>query len=81
MTAIRHDRIVCDPAIMGGKPTVRGTRITVELILDDLGHGASIEDITRDYPHLTRQDVLAALQFAADWMRLEDVELAKPTAA
>lgn len=76
-----HDRIVADPALMRGKPTIRGTRITVELILDELGQGASIDDLIRDYPNLTREDVLAALRFAADWLRHEDIELGPPAAA
>jgi uncharacterized protein (DUF433 family) len=81
MAAHIHDRIVSDPAIMRGKPTIRGSRITVELILDELGQGASIDDLVRDYPHLTREDVLAALRFAADWLRHDEIEFGPPAAA
>ncbi len=46
-----YDRIVSDPDITMGKPTVRGTRITVELLLRKLGHGVSVEQLLEDYPH------------------------------
>lgn len=59
-----HDRIVSDPDIMMGKPTVRGTRITVELLVRKLGHGVSVEQLLEDYPHVTKDDVLAAQAFA-----------------
>ena len=81
MGVVRHERIVSDPAIMVGKPTIKGTRITVELILEDLGSGATVEDVLADYPHLSRDDVLAALRFAADWMRLEEIEFGSSRAA
>jgi uncharacterized protein (DUF433 family) len=76
-----HQQIVSDPAVMRGKPTIRGTRITVELILDELGQGASLDDLIRDYPHLSRDDILAALRFAADWLRHDDIEFGPPAAA
>jgi predicted pyridoxine 5'-phosphate oxidase superfamily flavin-nucleotide-binding protein/uncharacterized protein (DUF433 family) len=81
MAAKRHERIVSDSEIMRGKPTIKGTRITVELILQELGEGASVNDLLADHPNLAREDVLAALRFAADSMRLEDVEFARPDAA
>ena len=81
MGIVRHERIVSDPAVMQGKPTIKGTRITVELILQDLGSGVTIEDLLDDYPHLGRDDVLAALRFAADWMRLEETEFGSSRAA
>ena len=58
--------ITCDPEIMVGKPVVAGTRITVELILEKLAHGESIDQILDAHPRLTRDGVLAAIQFAAD---------------
>ena len=58
------ERIVSDPAIMMGKPTVRGTRITVEMLLRKLGHGVSVEQLLSDYPHLDKDDILAAQAFA-----------------
>ena len=61
-----HDRIEINPAIMGGKPVIRGTRIPVELILRKLAEGASREDLLDAYPRLTEPDLLAALRYAAD---------------
>jgi len=58
------ERITLDPKIMLGKPVVRGTRITVEIILEKLAAGLGIDDVLADYPSLTRDDVLAALAYA-----------------
>ena len=58
-------RIQIDPSIMMGKPVIRGTRITVELLLRKLADGASETDILRDYPHLTPEDIRAAFAYAA----------------
>lgn len=66
-----HPPIVSDPAVMLGKPVIAGTRITVELILEKLGGGDTIDDLLVDYPHLTRESILAALRFAADALRKE----------
>ena len=60
-----RDRIVRNPKIMVGKPTVAGTRITVELILDLLASGESTEAILHDYAPLKRNDILAALAYAS----------------
>ena len=65
--------IVSDPKIMMGKPVVAGTRITVELILEKLGGGESIEDMLRAHPRLTRDAILAALRFAGQSLRSEEV--------
>ena len=64
-------RIVVDPDILVGKPTVKGTRISVELILDRLSDGWTMEDMLSSYPTLTREDVLAALTFAAELFKEE----------
>jgi uncharacterized protein (DUF433 family) len=61
-----HDRIVVDPEIRFGKPTVRGTRITVGDVLSYLASGMSADEILADFPSLTRQDVRACLAFAAE---------------
>jgi uncharacterized protein (DUF433 family) len=61
-----HPRIEIDPDIMVGKPVVRGTRITVELIVRRFADGYTLADILEDYPPLTAEDVTAALAFAAD---------------
>jgi uncharacterized protein (DUF433 family) len=68
-----HDGIAIDPAVMLGKPCIKGTRITVELILRKLGADRSIADILDAYPQLAEEDVLAALTFAADYMQHETV--------
>ncbi len=57
------DRITCDSEILGGKPTVKGTRISVELILEWRGSGASRDQIVAKYPHLTAEDVSQAVGF------------------
>ena len=61
-----HERIAIDPAIMLGKPVIRGTRITAELILRRLAAGETSEEILRAYPRLASDDIRAALAFAAD---------------
>jgi uncharacterized protein (DUF433 family) len=68
-----HRRIFIDPAIMMGKPCIKGTRITVELILRKLGAGRSFADLLEAYPKLTESDLRAALAFAADYMQHETV--------
>ena len=68
-----HKRIIVDPNVMLGKPTIKGTRITVELILRKLSEGAGVDDILEGYPHLERQDVLAALSYGADVVSREEV--------
>jgi uncharacterized protein (DUF433 family) len=64
-------KIVSDPAIMMGKPVVAGTRITVELILDKLAHEETFEQILEAHPRLTRESILAALDFAAQALRAD----------
>ena len=61
-----HPRISIDPAVMLGKPVIRGTRIPVELLLRKLSEGATIEVLIDAYPHLTADDVRAAMAYAAD---------------
>lgn len=62
-------RIVVDRSVMRGKPCVKGTRITVELILRRLGAGRSFADLLEAYPQLTEQDLRAALAFAANYLQ------------
>lgn len=66
-------RIVVDPKVMTGKPVIKGTRITVELILRQLAQGIAMKDIIENYPHLTKKDVLAAIDYAAQLVREEEV--------
>lgn len=60
------ERITTNPNIMLGKPVIKGTRITVELILRKLSEGITIEELLKAYPHLTREDILAAFSYSAD---------------
>ncbi len=66
--------IVRDPRIMGGKPVVKGTRVTVEAILRRLASGLSVEDLLKEYPQLTEKDVRAALEYAARMLE-EGIEI------
>jgi uncharacterized protein (DUF433 family) len=59
------DRITHDPRVMGGKPTIRGMRVTVGTIVGLIGVGRSIEEVLADYPYLQREDILQALRYAA----------------
>lgn len=65
--------IISDPMIMVGKPIIKGTRITVEHILNEIANGVTVEQILAEYPHLTRQGVIAALRFAAESVRTETI--------
>ena len=66
-----RDRITSNAEILVGKPVIKGTRISVELILGWLANGWSFEKIIEAYPHISREDVLAALAFAAEMMHEE----------
>lgn len=76
-----HDRIISDPAIMMGKPTIRGTRVTVELLLRKLGDGMVVGDLLKAYPHVSEEDVRAAQRFAADYLANEEILFGDPRAA
>jgi uncharacterized protein (DUF433 family) len=65
------DRITSDPAILGGKPIIRGTRISVGMILEWIASGATRDDILRKHRHLTADDVEQALAYAASAVRNE----------
>ena len=71
----RHPRISVDPAVMLGKPVIRGTRIPVELILRKLSEGATQADLLDAYPRLTPEDIRAALAYAADTLAHENIVL------
>lgn len=71
-----HERITIDPKIMFGKPTIKGTRIPVELILRKLSAGMTDEQILMHHPHLTVEDLRAAVAFAADHLAGEEIVLA-----
>jgi len=67
------DRITFNPEVMGGKPCIRGMRVTVGMIVGLVASGKTIEEVLADYPYLEREDVLQALKYAA-W-RAEEREV------
>ena len=67
------DRITMAPDVMQGKPVIRGTRITVDLVLRKLAEGASESEILDAYPHLSIEDIRAALAYAADTVSHETI--------
>jgi uncharacterized protein (DUF433 family) len=69
------ERIEINPAIMMGKPVIRGTRITVELILRKLAEGAREGELLEDYPHLKIEDIRAAMAYGAASVAHEEVVL------
>lgn len=71
--SVLTDRIEVNPAVMLGKPVIRGTRVPVELILRKLSEGATETDLLDAYPRLTREDIQAALAYAADLLANEIV--------
>jgi uncharacterized protein (DUF433 family) len=74
-----QDRIVIDPKILVGKPTIKGTRISVEFVLDLLGRGWSVEQVLRKYDHLTPEDIQACLAYASEVLKSERVYLLPST--
>jgi uncharacterized protein (DUF433 family) len=68
------DRITYNPAVMGGKPCIRGMRVTVGMIVSQIGAGHTIDEMLDYYPYLEREDILQALRYAA-W-RVEEREIA-----
>ena len=59
-------KIVCKKDVLGGRPLIEGTRISIDLILRMVAGGMTIDEIAAQYPHITRDDVQAALEYAAD---------------
>lgn len=72
------DRVTQRPEVMGGRACIRGMRVTVGMIVGQIGAGRSIEELLVDYPYLEREDILQALRYAA-W-RAEEREVLLPTA-
>ncbi len=70
---MRTGLVVSDPKVMMGKPVIAGTRITVEVILEKLAAGESIEHVLEAHPRLTREAIFAALAFAAEALRADVV--------
>jgi len=76
-----RDHIVSDPEILVGKPVVKGTRLSVDLILDRLADGWTSEDLYQSYPRLTPEALQAVFAFAAEVLRDEDYVAIGKTAA
>lgn len=72
------NRITQQPSVMGGKPCVRGMRVTVGMVVGQIGTGHSVDEVLTDYPYLEREDVMQALRYAA-W-RSEEREVMLATA-
>ena len=70
---MRHARIEINPAVMDGKPVIRGTRVPAELVLRELGAGMTTEAIILEHPRLTSDGIRAAQAFAADYLADEDI--------
>ena len=70
------ERIVINSSIMLGKPVIKGTRITIENIVGELASGYSMEDVLKAHPRLTREDIMAALQYATAILKNERIYLA-----
>ncbi len=68
----QHERIEINPQVMFGKPVIRGTRVTVEQILRELGDGATPQEVVAAHPRLALDDVRAAQAFAADYLADEE---------
>lgn len=68
-----ENRIIFNPKIFGGKPIIKGTRISVEFVLELLASGMTIEDIVEEYPQLDRKDILAVLEYAAKTVKREEL--------
>jgi uncharacterized protein (DUF433 family) len=67
------DRVMFDPKIMGGRACIRGMRVPVSVIVNQIAHGASVEEILAGYPDLERADIQQAIEYAA-WLAQERVE-------
>jgi uncharacterized protein (DUF433 family) len=67
------DKIITNPGVMLGKPVIKGTRITVELVLRKLSEGMSIEQMLTAYPHLSKEDIYATLTYASDLIANEEI--------
>ena len=69
----KQDRIAIDPEILVGKPVIKGTRLAVEFIIDLLARGWTEDDILRNYPSLSREDIQACLRYASSVLKSEKV--------
>ena len=74
---VELNRITQEPGKMGGKPCIRGMRVTVGMVVGQIGAGRTIEELLAEYPYLEREDILQALRYAA-WLAEErEIELTR----
>jgi uncharacterized protein (DUF433 family) len=71
------ERITQNPAVMGGKPCIRGMRVTVGMIVGQIGAGVSFEELLSDYPYLEREDIMQSLRYASVLAQWREVALAE----
>lgn len=71
-------RITVDPAQMGGRPCIRGMRVTVAMVLGQLAAGSTVEQVLADFPYLERDDVLAALEYASAMADERELPVSRP---
>jgi len=69
------ERIIQNPDVMGGKPCIRGSRVTVGMIVGQIGAGRNIDELLADYPYLQREDILEALRYAAWRAQEREIDL------
>jgi uncharacterized protein (DUF433 family) len=70
-----QEHIVVDPKVLVGKPIIKGTRIAVEFVVDLLARGWTVEEILKEYDHLTREDIRACLAYASELLKTERIYL------
>lgn len=70
-----QEHILVDPRVLVGKPIIKGTRIAVEFVVDLLARGWTVEEILKEYDHLTREDIRACLAYASELLRTERIYL------
>ena len=70
------ERITQNPLVMGGKPCIRGMRVTVGMIVGQIGAGVSVEEVLAEYPYLEREDIMQALKYAAGLAQWQEISLA-----
>jgi uncharacterized protein (DUF433 family) len=70
-----QEHILVDPKVLVGKPIIKGTRIAVEFVVDLLARGWTVEEILKEYDHLTREDIRACLAYASELLRTERIYL------
>lgn len=73
----QFDRITQQPEVMGGKPCIRGMRVTVGMVVGQIGAGHSVDEIIADYPYLEREDIFQAIRYAAWRAEEREIMLAK----